>query len=84
MRVSGEVQGVAFRWYAAREAARLGLAGWVRNDPDGSVRGHFEGGATDVATMLEWCRVGSPSAVVRQLEVDDVEPTGDADFRVEP
>ena len=36
--VTGRVQGVSFRWYAAREATRLGLAGWIRNAPDGSVR----------------------------------------------
>jgi acylphosphatase len=47
--VTGQVQGVSFRWYAVREATRLGVTGWVRNEPDGSVAGHFEGDPTAVA-----------------------------------
>ena len=43
LHVTGQVQGVSFRWYAAREATRLALAGWIRNEPDGSVRAHAEG-----------------------------------------
>jgi len=42
-RVRGRVQGVGFRRFAAREAEALGLAGWVRNDPDGSVSGEAAG-----------------------------------------
>ena len=37
------VQGVSFRAYAQQQAHGLGVAGWVRNEPDGSVAGHFEG-----------------------------------------
>jgi acylphosphatase len=42
-RVHGEVQGVGFRRFAAREAQALGLAGWVRNDPGGTVSGEVDG-----------------------------------------
>ena len=83
VRVSGEVQGVSFRGYAAREAVRLELVGWVRNEPDGSVRGHFEGPSESVEKMLDWCREGSPSAEVHRLEVRDAEPIGASEFRVE-
>ena len=81
--VSGEVQGVSFRGYAAQEAVRLELVGWVRNQEDGSVLGHFEGPDEDVQRMLDWCRRGSPSADVDHLEVRDVEPASPAEFRVE-
>jgi acylphosphatase len=80
--VSGQVQGVSFRAYAAREAVRLELVGWVRNTQDGTVLGHFEGDEGAVEEMLAWCRHGSPSADVRRVEVSDVEPTGDASFEV--
>ncbi len=83
VRVSGEVQGVSFRGYAAQEAVRLELVGWVRNEPDGSVHAHFQGPPDDVETMLAWCREGSPSADVRQIEVRDVEPIGASEFSVE-
>jgi acylphosphatase len=83
VRVSGEVQGVSFRAYAAQEAARLELVGWVRNEPDGSVMGHFEGPEDAVEKMLDWCRKGSPSADVDDLDVHDVEPVGASDFSVE-
>ena len=54
--VTGRVQGVSFRWYTEQQAARLGVAGWVRNEPDGSVAGHFEGEDDAVDALVEWCR----------------------------
>jgi acylphosphatase len=80
--VSGEVQGVSFRAYAAREAVRLELVGWVRNEPDGSVLAHYEGEDDAVEEMLTWCREGSPSATVHHVEVRDVEPTRHGSFEV--
>ena len=83
VRVSGEVQGVSFRGYAAREAVRLELAGWVRNEPDGAVLGHFEGPADDVEEMLRWCREGSPPADVHRVEVREDDPDGSTEFSVQ-
>ncbi len=82
VRVTGEVQGVSFRAYAAQEAVRLELVGWVRNEPDGSVAAHLEGAAEAVQEMLDWCGRGSPAARVARVEVRDVPTAGDADFRV--
>ena len=82
VKVMGEVQGVSFRGYAAREAVRLELVGWVRNEPDGSVLGHFEGPDDDVAEMLDWCREGAPEADVRRLEIHDVDPIETSEFSV--
>jgi acylphosphatase len=82
VRVSGEVQGVSFRGYAAQEAVRLELVGWVQNEPDGAVLGHFEGPADAVESMLVWCREGSPSADVHRLEVREVRPSRSSQFCV--
>ena len=83
VRVTGQVQGVSFRAYAAREAVRLGLAGWVRNEPDHSVAGHFEGPGAAVEEMLAWCRRGSPAARVADVQVTEVTPTGATSFEID-
>ena len=80
VRVSGRVQGVAFRWHAEREARRLGVTGWVRNEPDGSVAGHFEGEAADVDAMVAWCQDGPPSARVSGVDVSSAADEGLASF----
>src|SRR6185369_4678111 len=56
--IHGRVQGVAFRHYTCQEALELGVTGWVRNLPDGSVEGLFEGNEDAVAALVEWCRSG--------------------------
>ena len=83
VRVSGEVQGVSFRAYAAQEAVRLELVGWVRNEPGGSVLAHFEGPDEAVEEMLDWSRQGSPSAEVHSLDVREVTPIDASEFSVE-
>ena len=50
--VSGRVQGVAFRWYTVEKAGELGLAGWVKNLPDGRVETWIEGEASAIESML--------------------------------
>ncbi len=76
VRVTGYVQGVFYRARCAEEAARLGVRGWVRNEYDGSVRGHFEGPPEAVGALVAWCRQGSRHAVVEQVEVVDAEVEG--------
>jgi acylphosphatase len=72
--ISGRVQGVFFRATAAREAAPLGLHGWVRNLPDGRVEAVFQGSRAGVDRMIEWCREGPPAARVDAVEVTWEEP----------
>ncbi len=67
--VSGVVQGVAFRAYAVDEARRLGVAGWVRNLPDGRVEAEAEGERRALEALVAWCRRGPPSARVDHLDV---------------
>jgi acylphosphatase len=82
VRVQGRVQGVFFRAEARARAGSLGVSGWVRNAPDGSVEAAFEGDADRVDSMVEWCRRGPAGAVVEELDVVSEEPTGESGFRV--
>src|SRR4051812_8254604 len=82
VKVTGRVQGVAFRWYAVQEAERLGVRGWVRNEPDESVAAHLEGEDDAVEAMLAWCRRGPSAAVVRGGAGTEARPTGAAAFEI--
>ncbi len=77
--ISGRVQGVNFRYYTVQEARSRGLAGWVRNLPDGRVEAVIEGAEASVEAMVEWCRKGPPAARVDHVEVNWEQPSGDAD-----
>jgi len=79
--VSGIVQGVNFRRYTQLTANSLGVSGWVRNLPTGSVEGCFEGEAAAVASLVEWCRSGPPAGRVDSLAVTEEAYAGEfADF----
>jgi acylphosphatase len=78
-RISGRVQGVSFRYYTRREATRLGVRGWVRNEADGSVWVLAEGSQDSLGELLEFLERGSPSARVRHVEVDWSAATGEFD-----
>jgi acylphosphatase len=80
LRVRGGVQGVWFRASAAREAARIGVTGFARNERDGSVTVEAEGPRAAVVAMERWCAVGPPRAEVTEVEVADIEPLGSATF----
>lgn len=70
--IRGDVQGVGFRWFVKRHAVRLGLAGWVSNEPDGSVRVVAEGPPVGLAELARLVRQGPSGAHVR--EVDEQRP----------
>jgi acylphosphatase len=80
--VRGLVQGVYFRASVRDRARSLGVAGWVRNLPDGAVEAVFEGPPEAVESMVEYCRRGPGSAVVQEIEVVPEQPEGLAGFRV--
>jgi acylphosphatase len=80
--VSGRVQGVWYRESCRREAARLGVAGRVRNLADGRVEIEAEGRRPAVEALLAWAREGPPRAVVARLVVEDATPQGETRFRV--
>lgn len=82
--VSGRVQGVGYRWAAAEEARRLGLSGWVRNLPDGSVEAVFEGRREALERMRGWCADGPRFARVDRIEEswEPDAPPGGAGFHI--
>ncbi|MEQ4207168.1 acylphosphatase [Actinopolymorpha sp. B9G3] len=78
----GRVQGVFFRDSCRRAANAAGVAGWVRNRHDGAVEAVFEGTEVQVATMLDWCRTGPPTAQVLHLESHDERVEGLTSFEI--
>ncbi len=80
--VHGRVQGVFFRDTTRRQALQRGVAGWVRNRPDGSVEAVFEGEPDAVARLVELCREGPRGAAVARVDVSEEEPEGLSGFGV--
>jgi acylphosphatase len=80
--VQGSVQGVFFRAEARDRARSLGLAGWVRNVPDGTVEAVVEGENDRVESMVEWCSRGPAGARVEKVDVDWSEPEGEQGFSI--
>lgn len=76
-RVEGRVQGVGFRWFVREQARALGIAGWVRNMPDGCVELQAEGSDAALAALMAQVRSGPPAAEVRavvSLQTEVIEP----------
>jgi acylphosphatase len=82
--VHGRVQGVFFRDTVRTHAVRRGVAGWVRNNPDGTVEAALEGEPEAVERVVELCREGPRGAVVERVDVADEEPEGLAGFAIVP
>ena len=80
--VSGVVQGVGFRYAIARAATSRGVAGWVRNRPNGTVEAVFEGDPDAVDSLERLCREGPRGAVVTGVEVEEETPEGLSGFDV--
>ncbi|GAA1835459.1 acylphosphatase [Luedemannella flava] len=82
--VSGEVQGVWFRDTCRRVATGAGVAGWVRNLPDGAVEAVVEGPPDGVAEVVAWARHGPDRATVEDLALFDEQPEGLRGFEIRP
>jgi len=69
--IHGKVQGVFFRAETQRAAEHIGgLAGWVKNRPEGTVEAVFEGDKKLVNQIIEWCHKGSPHSHVDKVDVE--------------
>ncbi|HZU13260.1 MAG TPA: acylphosphatase [Chloroflexota bacterium] len=83
LRIHGRVQGVFFRQSAAEHARSLGLTGWVRNVPDGTVEAVVQGERDAVQSFLRWARRGPSGARVEQVEIGWEAPGQELDsFRI--
>jgi acylphosphatase len=80
--VNGRVQGVFFRDTTRRRAEAAGVAGWVRNTPEGAVEAVFEGEPAAVEELVEFCRRGPSRAEVTSVEVEEEQPEGLTGFEV--
>ncbi len=72
LRITGRVQGVGFRWFAREEARELGLAGRVKNLPDGSVEVVAVGTVRALESLRETLRKGPPGARVQEIEEQEL------------
>jgi acylphosphatase len=82
VRVTGRVQGVGFRAWSQTRAERLGLDGWVRNEPDGGVLALISGEARQVERMLDDLRDGPPGSAVTKVAAEDAEAPAERGFSI--
>jgi acylphosphatase len=75
--ISGDVQGVFFRANTRKFANDLGVAGWVRNLPDGMVEVVAEGRKPLLDRLVEFCKNGPQGAHVDEIEIEWLRPTGE-------
>lgn len=81
--IYGRVQGVFFRKYMKENADKLGLKGWVRNNPDGSVEAIVEGEIDKIKELVKWALTGPPLAIVEKLCVEWMSYKGEFEsFRI--
>jgi acylphosphatase len=78
LKVEGRVQGVGFRWFVRQEAEGLGLAGWVRNTPDGAVEIAARGDEGAIASLVATAGMGPPGSLV--TAVNHIAPPAGTDY----
>jgi len=84
LRIVGRVQGVGYRFALQREAARLGLTGWVRNRADGSVEALAQGPQAALDALTAWARRGPPSARVAGVTATPADDPPHDSFAIRP
>ncbi|MBC6988224.1 acylphosphatase [Hymenobacter sp. BT491] len=82
-RIHGRVQGVFFRQSTQKKAQKLGLTGYVRNEPDDTVWIEAEGPTEALDALAQWCRKGPPAARVDRVDVQLGAVQHYADFKVQ-
>lgn len=82
LKVTGRVQGVSFRAWTREKARELGIVGWIRNCPDGSVEAHLEGDEAKVLWLIDLIGDGPPGSRVDNVRSNKVGIEGLARFDV--
>ena len=82
LKIYGRVQGVSFRYYTFQKACELGVNGFVRNEPDGSVYAEAEGSDDQLGEFVSWCHHGPMLARVSHVEIEEGEIKGLRTFEI--
>jgi acylphosphatase len=82
IKISGRVQGVAFRHKAQVKARELGIKGFIKNLEDDSVYIEAEARETELNEFVLWCRQGPDPARVEDIETEVIAVKNDGDFRI--
>ncbi len=81
--VSGKVQGVFFRVFTQKEAKRLHITGFVRNQPNGDVYMEAEGEEALLQEFVGWCKKGSPQSIVKAVNIQEADVKKWSDFTID-
>jgi acylphosphatase len=81
--VSGQVQGVGFRWFVERIGMKMNLSGWVRNLTDGRVELEVEGPRPRIETFIEEVERGPIASRVDSVVTAEKSVTGESGFRID-
>ena len=81
IKIHGQVQGVFFRVSAKEEAEKLGITGFVKNAPDGSVYIEAEGEKENLDKFIKWCKNGPEHAEVEKIEVTEAHLKNFSEFK---
>ena len=73
IKVTGKVQGVAFRYYSRLQADEIGVFGTTENQIDGSVISIVQGEFAKVKQFIDWCYIGSPASLVEKVDFHEIE-----------
>lgn len=80
--IHGTVQGVFFRKHTLQKAGELGIRGFVRNEPDGSVYVEATGDPEALASFVRWCRRGPPGARVAKVDHREIGSRNFSSFEI--
>ena len=84
LRIEGSVQAVGYRYFAAEEARKLGLDGWIRNRSDGTVEALASGSTNAVEAFVAACMRGPPGARVTNVDLHSADPPAESGFHTRP